>query len=86
MLKIFIGCQSIFDYLIICIDFVVIQRGKLKIYIGCQMIFWIIIIKKIFSNEVDYSEPLPEQKAIRETELITEEKLITNYTEDKFIE
>ena len=49
-------------------------------------IFSIIIIKKIFSNEVDYSETLSEQKTIRETELITEEKLITNYTEDKFIE
>jgi len=49
-------------------------------------IFSIIIIKKIFSNEVDYTETISEQKTIRETELITEEKLITNYTEDKFIE
>ena len=49
-------------------------------------IFSIIIIKKIFSNEVDYSETLSEQKTIREIELITQEKLITNYTEDKFIE
>ena len=49
-------------------------------------IFSIIIIKKIFSSEVDYSETLSEQKTIREIELITEEKLITNYTEDKFIE
>ena len=35
---------------------------------------------------MDYSETLSEQKTIRQTKLITEEKLITNYTEDKFIE
>ena len=60
----------------------VITVGILSVF----FIFSIIIIKKIFSTEVNYSNLPSEEKAIREVELITEEKLITNYAEDKFIE
>ena len=60
----------------------VITVGILSVF----FIFSIIIIKKIFSTEVNYSNLLSEEKAIREVELITEEKLITSYAEDKFIE
>ena len=48
-------------------------------------IFSILIIKKIFSNEVEYP-PKVQDNNIRKVKLITEEDLITNYTEDKFIE
>tara|TARA_B100001250_G_scaffold94398_1_gene78759 strand:+ start:182 stop:1009 length:828 start_codon:yes stop_codon:yes gene_type:complete len=48
-------------------------------------IFSILIIKKIFSNEVEYSHKVQDNN-IRKVKLITEEDLITNYTEDKFIE
>jgi cytoskeletal protein RodZ len=60
----------------------VITVGILSVF----FIFSIIIIKKIFSTEVNYSNLTSEEKDIREIELITEEKLITNYAEDKFIE
>ena len=60
----------------------VITVGILSVF----FIFSIIIIKKIFSTEVNYSNLPSKEKAIREVELITEEKLITNYAEDKFIE
>ena len=60
----------------------VITVGILSVF----FIFSIIIIKKIFSTEVNYSNLPSEEKVIREVELITEEKLITDYTEDKFIE
>ena len=60
----------------------VITVGILSVF----FIFSIIIIKKIFSTEVNYSNLHSKEKAIREVELITEEKLITNYAEDKFIE
>ncbi len=49
-------------------------------------IFSIFIIKKIFSNEVKYPNNISENSIIRKVELITEENLISNYTEDKFIE
>ncbi len=49
-------------------------------------IFSIFIIKKIFSNEVKYPNNIAEKKIIRKVKLITEEDLISNYTEDKFIE
>ena len=48
-------------------------------------IFSILIIKKIFSNEVEYSHKVQDNN-IRKVKLITEEDLITSYTEDKFIE
>jgi len=48
-------------------------------------IFSILIIKKIFSNEVEYPHQVQDNN-IRKVKLITEEDLITNYTEDKFIE
>ena len=60
----------------------IIKVGVLSVF----FIFSIVIIKKIFSNEIDYSNNSLEKKVIRKMELITEEKLITNYTEDKFIE
>ena len=60
----------------------IIKVGVLSVF----FIFSIFIIKKIFSNENDYSNNSSEKKVIRKMELITEEKLITNYTEDKFIE
>lgn len=60
----------------------IIKVGVLSVF----FIFSIFIIKKIFSNEIDYSNDSSEKKVIRKMELITEEKLITNYTEDKFIE
>jgi len=60
----------------------VITVGILSVF----FIFSIIIIKKIFSTEVNYSNLTSVEKDIREIELITEEKLITNYAEDKFIE
>ena len=60
----------------------IIKVGVLSVF----FIFSIVIIKKIFSNEIDYSNNSSEKKVIRKMELITEEKLITNYTEDKFIE
>ena len=60
----------------------IIKVGVLSVF----FIFSIFIIKKIFSNEIDYSNNSSEKKVIRKMELITEEKLITNYTEDKFIE
>ena len=60
----------------------IIKVGVLSVF----FIFSIVIIKKIFSNEIDYSNDSSEKKVIRKMELITEEKLITNYTEDKFIE
>ena len=60
----------------------IIKVGILSVF----FIFSIFIIKKIFSNEIDYSNNSSEKKVIRKMELITEEKLITNYTEDKFIE
>ena len=49
-------------------------------------IFSIFIIKKIFSNEIEYPQSITENNIRRKVELITEENLITNYTEDKFIE
>ena len=60
----------------------IIKVGVLSVF----FIFSIVIIKKIFSNEIYYSNDSSEKKVIRKMELITEEKLITNYTEDKFIE
>ena len=60
----------------------IIKVGVLSVF----FIFSIVIIKKIFSNEIYYSNDSLEKKVIRKMELITEEKLITNYTEDKFIE
>ena len=60
----------------------IIKVGVLSVF----FIFSIVIIKKIFSNEIEYSNDSSEKKVIRKMELITEEKLITNYTEDKFIE
>ena len=60
----------------------IIKVGVLSVF----FIFSIFIIKKIFSNEIDYSNNSSEKKVIRKMELITEEKLITNYAEDKFIE
>ena len=48
-------------------------------------IFSIIIIKKL-SNEETRNPALPIEQNIREVDLISEELLITNYTEDKFIE
>ena len=60
----------------------IIKVGVLSVF----FIFSIVIIKKIFSKEIDYSNNSSEKKVIRKMELITEEKLITNYTEDKFIE
>ena len=49
-------------------------------------IFSIIIIKKIFSNDnltknIDHSKPLKDQSNV-----VTEEELLINYTEDKLIE
>ena len=49
-------------------------------------IFSIFIIKKIFSNEVKYPNNISEKNIIRKVDLITEENLISNYAEDKFIE
>ena len=49
-------------------------------------IFSIFIIKKIFSNEVEYPNNIAEKKIIRKVKLIAEEDLMSNYTEDKFIE
>lgn len=49
-------------------------------------IFSIFIIKEIFSNEIKYPNNTNEKKIIREVEIISEENLISNYTEDKFIE
>ena len=46
-------------------------------------IFSIIIIKKIFSNEDVINEPKSVKNQIN---MITEEKLLTNFTEDKLIE
>jgi hypothetical protein len=48
-------------------------------------VFSILIIKKL-SNEEDYESTIPKQQTIRKVDLINEEALITNYTEDKFIE
>ena len=48
-------------------------------------IFSIIIIKKLSKEEIN--EPaLPSEQNIRKVDLISEEYLITNFTEDKFIE
>ncbi len=49
-------------------------------------IFSIFIIKKIFSSEIEYSDNIAEKNIVRKVKLITEENLITNYAEDKFIE
>ena len=49
-------------------------------------IFAIFIIKKIFSNEIEYPDNVAEKNIIRRVELITIEDLVSNYTEDKFIE
>ena len=48
-------------------------------------IFSIIIIKKL-SNEKTQEPLLTNEQNIRKVDLISEEMLITNYTEDKFIE
>ena len=48
-------------------------------------IFSIIIIKKM-SNEKIHEPVLPNEETIRKVHLISEESLITNFTEDKFIE
>ena len=48
-------------------------------------IFSIIIIKKL-SNEKIHEPILPIEQNIRKVDLISEELLITNFTEDKFIE
>jgi len=48
-------------------------------------IFSIIIIKKL-SNENNHEPELAIQQNIRKVDLISEELLITNFTEDKFIE
>ena len=53
--------------------------------ISTLFIFSILIIKKIFSNEVEYPHKV-QNNNIRKVKLITEEDLITSYTEDKFIE
>ena len=64
-----------------------LRRDIVKVIIlSILFIFSIFIIKKIFSNEVEYPSIVPENNAIRKVKLITEEDLITNYTEDKFIE
>ena len=49
-------------------------------------IFSIFIIKKIFSKETEYPNIISKNTNFRKVELISEEDLITNYTEDKFIE
>jgi len=48
-------------------------------------IFCIIIIKKL-SNENTHEPVFPKEHNIRKVELISEELLMTNFTEDKFIE
>jgi len=49
-------------------------------------IFSILIIKKIFSNEVSQLEKSSLQIQQNKIDIITEEDLLINYTEDKFIE
>tara|TARA_Y100000741_G_C18216809_1_gene544113 strand:- start:469 stop:1299 length:831 start_codon:yes stop_codon:yes gene_type:complete len=56
------------------------------IILSALFIFSIVIIKKIFSNEVNYPSKVVNKNNIKKVKLITEEDLITNYAEDKFIE
>ena len=64
-----------------------LRRDIITVFIlSILFIFSIFIIKKIFSNEAEYLSNVPENNNIRKVKLITEEDLITNYTEDKFIE
>ena len=55
------------------------------IILSILFIFSIIIIKKLSNEKINEPE-LPTEKSIRKVDLISEELLITNFTEDKFIE
>ena len=55
------------------------------IILSILFIFSIIIIKKL-SNEKTHEPTVPVEQNIRKVDLISEELLITNFTEDKFIE
>ena len=49
-------------------------------------IFSILIIKKIFSNEVNQTEKKPSNVQYSQIKIISDEDLMKNYTEDKYIE
>jgi len=64
-----------------------LRKDILKVsLLSVLFIFSIIIIKKIFSNEVEQPNQTLFQIQENKIKIITEEELLINYTEDKFIE
>ena len=63
------------------------RKDLLKVsLLSILFIFSILIIKKIFSNEVQHLEKTSFKIQQYQTKIITEEELLKNYAEDKFIE
>ena len=63
------------------------RKDVLKVaLLSVLFIFSIFIIKKIFSNEVIRSDEMSFSAQQNQIKIITEEDLLINYTEDKFIE
>ena len=64
-----------------------LRKDILKVSIlSILFIFSILIIKKIFSNEVNQLEKSSFNVKQNQIEIISDEELLKNYTEDKFIE
>ena len=64
-----------------------LRNDMLKVsLLSILFIFSILIIKKIFSNEVNQLEGSSLQVQQNKIKIITEEDLLINYAEDKFIE
>ena len=64
-----------------------LRKDILKVsLLSVIFIFSIFVVKKIFSNEVDSLNQLSSKINQKKVNIISEEELVTDYSEDKFIE
>jgi cytoskeletal protein RodZ len=64
-----------------------LRKDILKVsLLSVLFIFSIFVVKKIFSNEVDSLNQLSSKINQKKANIISEEELVTDYSEDKFIE
>ena len=64
-----------------------LRKDILKVsLLSVLFIFSIFVVKKIFSNEVDSLNQLSSKINQKKMNIISEEELVTDYSEDKFIE
>jgi cytoskeletal protein RodZ len=64
-----------------------LRKDILKVsLLSVLFIFSIFVVKKIFSNEVDSLNQLSSKINQKKVNIISEEELVTDYSEDKFIE